>query len=141
MDHIDDSLKPLPPEDVIRVLESMSYFQKRALKKAGFKWDGLHRLAGAVYGAGLVETVLACHTDLLGRPPRAAEPEKAAAAQRHPGVSAVKSSGVSMDVSASGRGRTSITPEAEAMVDAYRQAQKQAKKEQRGRPPGDRKLP
>jgi hypothetical protein len=77
---------PMPPEEVVGVLEGMSFFQKRALKKAGFKWDGLRRLAESEYGAGLVEAVLACHTDLLGRDPRADEPEKAKAAHRHPGV-------------------------------------------------------
>lgn len=77
---------PPRPDDVIRVLDGMSFFQKRALKKAGFRWDGLRRLAGSNYGARLVEAVLACHTDLLGREPRADEPDKAKAAHRHPGV-------------------------------------------------------
>jgi hypothetical protein len=131
----------MPPEEVIRVLESMSFFQKRALKKAGFKPDGLHRLAGTEYGAGLVEAVLACHTDLLGRQPRADEPEKAAAAQRHPGVSAASSSGTSADVSASGRGRLNIDPELRAMMEAQKKEKKQAKKDQRARPDGERKLP
>lgn len=80
---------PLSPDEVTRALDSMTFFQKRALRKAGFKWDGLHRLAGTTpYGTHLVEAVLACHTDLLGREPRADEPEKARAAHRHPGVPA-----------------------------------------------------
>jgi hypothetical protein len=77
---------PLSPDEVVRVLDGMSFFQKRALKKAGFIWDGLRRLAGTERGACLVEAVLACHTDLLGRESRADEPEKARAAHRHPGV-------------------------------------------------------
>lgn len=135
---------PMPPEEVARVLQGMSFFQKRALKKAGFKQDGLVRLAGTEYGAGLAEAVLACHTDLLGRQPRADEPEKAKAAQRHPGVRAAASSGTSADVSASGRGRLNIDPELQAMMDAQKKekkAKKQAEKEQRDRPAGERKLP
>jgi hypothetical protein len=85
--------------------------------------------------------VLACHTDLLGRQPRADEPEKAAAAQRHPGVSAASSSGTSADVSASGRGRLNIDPELRAMMEAQKKEKKQAKKDQRARPDGERKLP
>lgn len=149
----------LPPAEVLRVLEGMSFFGKRALKKAGFKWDGLHRLAAATYGAGLVEAVLACHTDVLGREPRADEPEKALAAQRHPGVSAATgSAGTTMDVSASGRGRMNIDPELLAQMEAAKKEKKKADKaakadksngsnrsdrstkDQRQRP-GDRKLP
>ena len=131
----------LPPAEVLRILEGMSFFQKRALKKAGFKWDGLHRLAAAAYGAGLVEAVLACHTDLLGREPRTDEPQKALSAQRHPGVSAAApASGTSMDVSASGRGRLNIDPELLAQMEAAKKEKKKAKKEQR-EAPGDRKLP
>jgi hypothetical protein len=119
----------LPPAEVLRLLEGMSFFQKRALKKAGFKWDGLHRLAAAVYGAGLVEAVLACHTEVLGRQPRAEEPEKALTAQRHPGVSAATgSSGTTMDVSASGRGRLNIDPELLAQMEAAKKEKKKADK-------------
>ncbi len=71
---------PPQPEEVIRVLDGMSFFQKRALKKAGVRWDGLHWLAGTNYGVRLVEAVLARHTDLLGREPRADQPEQAKAA-------------------------------------------------------------
>ena len=132
---------PMPPEEVVRVLDGMSFFQKRALKKAGFKQDGLLRLAGTEYGAGLAEAVLACHTDLLGRAPRADEPEKAKAARRHPGVPAATSHRVAADFSASGRGRLTIDPEVKAMMEAQKQAKKQAEKEQRGRPGGERELP
>jgi len=131
----------LPREEILRVLDDMSFFQKRALKKAGFKWDGLHRLAGNDYGAGLVEAVLACHTDLLGRGPHADEPDKAQAARRHPGVGVATSSGhTSLDVSASGRGQLDIDPELLAQMKAAKKEQKKAKKEQRGRPSG-RRLP
>ncbi|GAB3972882.1 hypothetical protein GCM10029978_051000 [Actinoallomurus acanthiterrae] len=120
----------------------MGFFQKRALKKTGFKWDGLHRIAGNGYGAGLVEAVLACHTDLLGRPPRDDEPEKAKAAQRYPGVSAVTTwGGDSLDGSASGRGRLNIDPDLLAELDASIKARKKAEKEQRRRNPNGRRLP
>jgi hypothetical protein len=66
----------MSPEEVTRVLDAMTSAQKRALKKAGFTWDGLHRLAATSYGSHLAEAVLACHTDLLGRPPRADEGRK-----------------------------------------------------------------
>ena len=122
----------LGPEEVTRLLDGMGFWQKRALKKAGFTWDGLHRMAGNQYGARLVEAVLACHTDLLGRPPRDDEPEKAKAAQRHPGVRAVTTrGGSSIDVSASGRGRLNIDPDLLAELDASSKARKKAKKQQR----------
>lgn len=118
----------LGPEEVTRLLDGMSFWQKRALKKAGFKWEGLHRIAGNRYSARLVEAVLACHTGLLGRPPRDDEPEKARAAQRYPGVRAVTSSGGSMDVSASGR--LDIDPDLLASIKANKE---EAKKLQRRR--------
>ena len=135
----------LPPQEVVQSLEGMSFFQKRALKKAGFKWDGLHRLAAAEYGAGLVEAVLACHTELLGRPARADEPEKAAAAQRHPGVSAVTSwGGPGTDgpryIQESKERRDEVS-ELLAQSKARKKAAKEAEKEQRRRNPGGRQLP
>ncbi|WP_433170288.1 hypothetical protein [Actinoallomurus sp. CA-150999] len=130
----------LGPEEVTRLLDGMGFFQKRALKKAGFKWAGLHRIAGNRYGAGLVEAVLACHTDLLGRPPRDDEPEKAKAAQRYPGVSAVTTWG-DFSVSASDRGRLNIDPDLLAELDASIKARKKAEKEQRRRNPNGRRLP
>ncbi|MEV0408581.1 hypothetical protein [Actinoallomurus sp. NPDC050550] len=130
----------LGPEEVTRLLDGMGFFQKRALKKAGFKWDGLHRIARNRYGAGLVEAVLACHTDLLGRPPRDNEPEKAKAAQRYPGVSAVTTWG-GLSVSASDRGRLNIDPDLLAELDASTKARKKAEKEQRRRNPNGRILP
>ena len=131
---------PLQPEEVLRVLDGMTFFQKRALKKAGFKWDGLHRLAGNTYGAGLAEAVLACHTDLLGRAPHPNEPDKAQAAHRHPGVGVLTSSGPVMSVSVSDRGRLDVDPELIALADAQKKERKEAKKQQRGRR-GDRQLP
>jgi hypothetical protein len=128
----------MPPEEVIRVLDSMSFFQKRALKKAGFKWDGLHRLAGTEYGAGLVEAVLACHTDLLGREPRADEPDKAAAAHRHPGVPGPQKPAFDAPrYSRPTKGEREKFEELAALADE----QKKAAREQRRRDPGERKLP
>ncbi|MEY9932911.1 hypothetical protein ABH926_007562 [Catenulispora sp. GP43] len=127
---------PMPPEEVVAVLEGMSFFQKRALKKAGFKWDGLHRLAGTEYGAGLVEAVLACFTDLLGREPRADEPEKAQAAHRHPGVPGPEKP--TFDAPRYSR----PTKDERAKLDELAEMAKQQKKEARARrDQGKRELP
>lgn len=118
----------LSPAEVTRVLDGMTPRQKRALKKTGFHWDGLHRLTQTPYGAGLVEAVSACHTGLLGRPPRAGEDEKAQAAQRHPGVDSAKSSGTSLSVSAGERGRLDVSPELLALEKEQKQADKSRRK-------------
>lgn len=129
---------PMQPEEVIQVLEGMSFFQKRALKKAGFKWDGLHRLAGTQYGAGLVEAVLACHTELLGREPRADEPEKAAAAHRHPGVPGPQTP--AFDAPRYSRPTKDEREKLDELAELAKQ-QKKAAREQQRRNPGERKLP
>jgi hypothetical protein len=128
---------PLLPHDVIGVLEGMSFFQKRALKRAGFKWDGLRRLAASAYGAGLVEAVLACHTDLLGREPRGDEPQKAQAAHRHPGVA-----GPEEPAFEAPRYSHPTKSEREKLAELAEMAkqQKKAAREQR-RDQGERKLP
>ncbi|MEY9930683.1 hypothetical protein ABH926_005330 [Catenulispora sp. GP43] len=129
---------PMPPEEVVKVLDSMSFFQKRALKKSGFLFDGLHRLAGTEYGAGLVEAVLACHTGLLGRQPRADEPDKAQAAHRHPGVAGPDKP--AFDAPRYAR----PTKDEKAKLDELAEMAKQQKKAARGqqrRNPGDRRLP
>lgn len=129
---------PMPPEEVISVLERMSFFQKRALKKAGFKWDGLHRLAGTEYGAGLVEAVLACYTDLLGRQPRADEPEKAKAAHRHPGVPGPEKP--AFDAPRYSRPTKSEREKLDELA-AMADEQKKAAREQQRRNSGERDLP
>lgn len=118
---------PLPPADVVRVLDGMSFFGKRALKKAGFRWDGLRRLAGTEYGAGLVEAVLACHTELLGRPARADEPDKAGAARRHPGVPAPVSPSYTPRYSRPSAQDREAFEEAAALADARKKAREQGR--------------
>ena len=135
---------PMPPEEVARVLQGMSFFQKRALKKAGFKQDGLVRLAGTEYGAGLAEAVLACHTDLLGREPRADEPEKAKAAQRHPGVRAATSSrdlGGRLGQRPGPAEHRSGAAGDDGSAEEGKEGKEASRKEQRDRPAGERKLP
>ncbi|MEY9904902.1 hypothetical protein ABIA35_001118 [Catenulispora sp. MAP12-49] len=129
---------PMPPEDVVRVLEAMSFFQKRALKKAGFTWDGLHRLAGTEYGAGLAEAVLACHTDLLGREPRADEPDKAQAAHRHPGVAGPEKP--AFDAPRYSRPTKDERAKLDELAEMAEQ-QKKAARDQQRRNPGGRRLP
>ncbi len=125
---------PLSPDDVIRVLDGMSFVQKRALKKAGFRWDGLRRLAGAAYGAGLVEAVLACHTDLLGRESRADEPEKAKAAHRHPGVPGPEKPAFDAPrYSHSTRSQREAFHEVSEMANEQKQAEWDQRRNQRGR--------
>ncbi|MBS2533551.1 hypothetical protein KGQ20_12295 [Catenulispora sp. NF23] len=73
---------PLTSRDIVRYLDSMSFFQKRALRKAGFPAPGVFMLAAdEPTGTAMAEAVLACHTDLLGREPRPGESELAEAAR------------------------------------------------------------
>lgn len=129
---------PLQPEEVLRVLDGMSFFQKRALKKAGFKWDGLHRLAGTEHGAGLVEAVLACHTDLLGREPREDEADKAQAAHRHPGVPGPQTP--AFDAPRYSHPTKSEREKLQELAEMAKE-QKKAARDQQRRNSGDRKLP
>ena len=85
---------PLPPADVAAHLERLSFGERRALKKAGYRFKGLRKLAESAYGASLAESVLACHTDVLGRPAEALDVSRAQTALNSPGVKRLKFSDV-----------------------------------------------
>lgn len=84
----------LPPEEVAAHLERLSFGERRALKKAGYRLKGLRKLAGTPYGASLAESVLACHTGVLGRPAEALDQSRAVTALNSPGVKHTKFSDV-----------------------------------------------
>jgi hypothetical protein len=85
---------PLPPAEVAAHLDRLSFGERRALKKAGYRLKGLRKLADTAYGASLAESVLACHTGVLGRPAEALDTSRAQTALNSPGVKRTKFSDV-----------------------------------------------
>ncbi|MBS2548697.1 hypothetical protein KGQ19_17655 [Catenulispora sp. NL8] len=121
---------PLTPQELLRLLDSMSFFQKRAIGKAGYPWPPLAALAALAVnpnGSAMAEAVLACHTDLLGREPRPGEAELAQAARDHMAslTYAPDERRLSDRNLSSGRGKRVGTPEDLAEIDRLMQARKE----------------